>query len=766
MTSCPIWDSGLPRKGRPAASSYSTRLRNGPLHRCRRASGRGYSYFGVEIDRVSAQVAQVLHPTDTIVNASLDECYISHDSFDAVMGNVPYSDAIQLKTADGRTAPIHDCFIMESIDALRPGGVAALLTSRFTMDKQSETTRRWIAQRAELIGAVRLPAETFRSQAGTDVVSDVLLFRKRDKPTASIDDCPWVRTTGLPAPDGSTVTVATIFSDGSHVIGSQRIALGRLGYAIDVASGMTDKEIGRLMAEELRGRTVGFGDLRSRLGKRSEHPCAAARPKSGNDLYEYFADENGTIWYGNGEIVEAVPLPDPDRIRLGDMIHLRDHARDLLAFERSCPDDEAVATQIAKPAMSTTHSRRGTAGCTIPRTRGSGASRDGLQLPGVSHGCGGPRFLGQVPGKATSSRRGSEAANRARSRQDRERARRPHALPGQARQGGHETDSRSRGRDRGGVRGATRRGDRDRPGHRRGGARRRLSVRGRALQDRRRGRHARRDHRRARQEHAGAMAGRTGPDRDRERDRGHGGPRVRERVNVRGGAWTAFCDPLSATVAVDVDAACRAEGLSRWGNFDTRSAIALLADLRPGCNLMADGEASYLWGAATRALQYGRSEGVTNAIYLLREAAGAPRDVVSDDAFMYMLAHGRILDDDTLRRLFRETVPEGIAIPTQSDVNRMRHPDDEVGRTASAQLEAFAEALRSDTDILDYALLISHKRDVERREEAGASGGSYYVRMRDRDLRADRGEFVGSKRATPHSTRRMASRRTLGGSRS
>ena len=112
---------------------------------------------------------------------------------------------------------------------------------------------------------------------------------------------------------------------------------------------------------------------------------------------------------------------------------------------------------------------------------------------------------------------------------------------------------------------------------------------------------------------------------------------------------------------------------------------------------------------------------------------------------MYMLAHGRILDDDTLRRLFRETVPEGIAIPTQSDVNRMRHPDDEVGRTASAQLEAFAEALRSDTDILDYALLISHKRDVERREEAGASGGSYYVPMRDRDLRADRGEFVRFK---------------------
>lgn len=707
---------------------------------------RGYSYFGVEIDRVSAQVAQVLHPTDTIVNASLDECYISHDSFDAVMGNVPYSDAIQLKTADGRTAPIHDCFIMESIDALRPGGVAALLTSRFTMDKQSETTRRWIAQRAELIGAVRLPAETFRSQAGTDVVSDVLLFRKRDKPTASIDDCPWVRTTGLPAPDGSTVTVNSIFSDGSHVIGNQRIALGRFGYAIDVASGMTDKEIGRLMAEELRGQTVGLGDLRSRLGKRSEHPCAAARPKSGNDLYEYFADENGTIWYGNGEIVEAAPLPDPDRIRLGDMIRLRDHARDLLAFERSCPDDEAVATQIAKlsdeyDAFAERYGRL----CDPKNKRlwsikGTDYSYQGILTAAEIRDSSG-KFTGK--GDIFSKRvQGSNelAPDKIENAHD--------ALM-------HSLDRLGRVDMKliAGLVGATEEECEEQLGeaividpvtgeavladdYLSGDVLSKIDAVDAMLDE-----ITEEPGRSMRAQWLDAQ-GLTEIAKEIEGTADH---RVRERVNERGGAWTAFCDPLSATVAVDVDAACRAEGLSRWGNFDTRSAIALLADLRPGCNLMADGEASYLWGAATRALQYGRSEGVTNAIHLLREAAGAPRDVVSDDAFMYMLAHGRILDDDTLRRLFRETVPEGIAIPTQSDVNRMRHPDDEVGRTASAQLEAFADALRSDTDILDYALLISHKRDVERREEAGASGGSYYVPMRDRDLRADRGEFVRFK---------------------
>ena len=127
---------------------------------------------------------------------------------------------------------------MESLEALRPGGVAALLTSRYTMDKQGEATRRWVAQRAELIGAVRLPVETFRAQAGTDVVSDVLIFQKRDKPVESVEDCEWVRTVALTAPDGSIVPVNSHFADGSHVIGQLGLALGRYGYTVEVNSGL------------------------------------------------------------------------------------------------------------------------------------------------------------------------------------------------------------------------------------------------------------------------------------------------------------------------------------------------------------------------------------------------------------------------------------------------------------------------------------------------------------------------------------------------
>ena len=105
------------------------------------ARGAGYLYDGIEIDPLSADIARFLHPSDNIVKAPLDTCYISKDSYDAAIGNVPYSDAIKVPFGK-RSVSVHDAFIMQSIECLRPGGVAALLTSRYTMDKKDATTRR------------------------------------------------------------------------------------------------------------------------------------------------------------------------------------------------------------------------------------------------------------------------------------------------------------------------------------------------------------------------------------------------------------------------------------------------------------------------------------------------------------------------------------------------------------------------------------------------------------------------------------------------
>ena len=255
------------------------------------ARGRAYSYVGIEIDRVTATDSPGPAPRRHHRQRVARRVLRLPRRLRRRHGQRPLLRRHKARIAQRRKVPIHDYFIMESVEALRPGGVAALLTSRYTMDKQSDATRRWIASRAELIGAARLPVETFRAQAGTDVVSDVLLLKKRSEPIASPEGCEWVRTTALPAPDGSTVPVNALFADGSHVVGELSLALGRHGYGVEVRSGLDPAQIGPMMASDLLDQVGGLGDLREGLGKRAEHPIAAVRPSAARNLFEFFADE-------------------------------------------------------------------------------------------------------------------------------------------------------------------------------------------------------------------------------------------------------------------------------------------------------------------------------------------------------------------------------------------------------------------------------------------------------------------------------------------
>lgn len=163
-------------------------------------------FHGVELDPISARIAQALCPKAHITAAGLEECRVSPASFDAAIGNVPYSGDIKI---DGM--PIHDYFIRKSIESVRPGGIVAVLTSRYTLDKNSTATRRAMAEKAELLGAVRLPAETFRRQAGTEALSDILLLRRRPEPIAlSDDELPeWVET----SPFEDTVNINRYFNE-------------------------------------------------------------------------------------------------------------------------------------------------------------------------------------------------------------------------------------------------------------------------------------------------------------------------------------------------------------------------------------------------------------------------------------------------------------------------------------------------------------------------------------------------------------------------
>lgn len=138
--------------------------------------------YGVELDTISAGIAQQLYQKTTIAAQGFEETNLPDSFFDGVVGNVPFGDFKVLdKRYDKHKFLIHDYFFAKSLDKLRPGGVMALVTSKGTMDKETLAVRKYIAQRAELLGAIRLPNNTFKGNAGTEVVSDILILQKRDR---------------------------------------------------------------------------------------------------------------------------------------------------------------------------------------------------------------------------------------------------------------------------------------------------------------------------------------------------------------------------------------------------------------------------------------------------------------------------------------------------------------------------------------------------------------------------------------------------------
>ena len=304
-------------------------------------AGLDVSVTGVEVDPVSARIARALHPSATIVNAPLERCVVSEGGFDAVIANVPYSDDIVLERPDGRRLPIHDYFCLAAVEAVRPGGVVALLTSRFTLDRRSEATRSEIAASAELLAALRLPSETF-AQAGTSVVSDLLVLRRRPARLESVDE-EWVHTDPL----GETRVNALFATRPELVVGAMSVQVGRFGPEPRVSSGLSPDEL----ASELRSRVgallAPFGDALAAAPERHAEPLCAPRPVD-RLPFEYVLDEAGNVWYGDAESVEPVVAPTPDaQARLRDLVSLRGSVRSTLALEASTTDDEAVSAAIA-----------------------------------------------------------------------------------------------------------------------------------------------------------------------------------------------------------------------------------------------------------------------------------------------------------------------------------------------------------------------------------------------------------------------------------
>ncbi|MCR5022314.1 MAG: N-6 DNA methylase, partial [Ruminococcus sp.] len=147
--------------------------------------------YGVELDSISGRIAQLLNPEDRIQITGFEKTRFNNNSFDVVIGNVPFGDyRVSDKAYDKLGLKIHDYFAVKSIDKVKPGGVVAIVTSKFTMDKQNDKARRHLAERCDLLGAVRLPNNAFKKNAGTETTTDILFFQKRETLTVEIPS--WV----------------------------------------------------------------------------------------------------------------------------------------------------------------------------------------------------------------------------------------------------------------------------------------------------------------------------------------------------------------------------------------------------------------------------------------------------------------------------------------------------------------------------------------------------------------------------------------------
>lgn len=304
-------------------------------------AGSSYGFTGIEADPISAVIARHLCADDDIINNRMERTGLPTDAFDLAVGNVPYSDAIRI---DGTV--IHDWFIQHSLDAVRPGGLVAVLTSRYTLDKNTSNMRRGLARKAELVAACRLPRETFDRQAGTEVISDILILRKRDEPLAEADAA-WTDTTEFR--DG--VNANRLFVDHpEYVAGTMATGSGPFGPQIDVTGTGDITRLGEQVERILTGQLEQHGiDLHDRLGERANEPIVVP-DKTQQAAMRYMVDANDHIWYGdmNGQIVPAHSrvAKGGDR-RMASMLRLRDQAERLLAVERD-PDttDDAVAQGI------------------------------------------------------------------------------------------------------------------------------------------------------------------------------------------------------------------------------------------------------------------------------------------------------------------------------------------------------------------------------------------------------------------------------------
>lgn len=294
--------------------------------------------YGVEIDKISAGIAQQLYQRSSIAGQPFEQAEIPDSFFDAVVGNVPFGDfSVADKRYDKNHFLIHDYFFAKSLDKLRPGGVMALVTSKGTMDKENPAVRKYIAQRAELLGTIRLPNDTFKGNAGTEVVSDILILQKRDR---IIDIEPdWVHLNT----DKNGIRMNSYFAEHPEMIlGDMKIVSGRFGDET-TCTPYENADLESLLDEAVSNIHGEITEYETEENIKEEDNSIPADPDVRNFSYTVLDD---VIYFRENSRMSPVEVSATAENRIKGLIEIRNSVRTLLDLQtEDYPDSDIKAEQ-------------------------------------------------------------------------------------------------------------------------------------------------------------------------------------------------------------------------------------------------------------------------------------------------------------------------------------------------------------------------------------------------------------------------------------
>ena len=300
----------------------------------------GSKLYGVELDDLSGRIARQLYQKSSIAVQGYEKTAFPDNFFDVAIGNVPFG---QFHVADKRydrlNFPIHEYFIAKALDQVRPGGVIAVVTSSYTMDKRTASARKYIAQRSELLGAIRLPNNAFKAAAGTEVVSDILFLQKRER---MVDIEPeWVHL----ATNEDGIQMNSYFIDHPDmVLGEMKMVSGPFG-PTPTCEPYPEQPLEALLAEavqNIHGEITAY-DREEEL--EGEDHSVEADPAVRNFSYTLV---DGQIYYRENSRMNPVEVSKTAESRIRGMIELRDCVRTLLEYQTEDYPDEEIKAQQAK----------------------------------------------------------------------------------------------------------------------------------------------------------------------------------------------------------------------------------------------------------------------------------------------------------------------------------------------------------------------------------------------------------------------------------